>query len=376
MTTPSSIINTRVPEAIRDLPHFDGNPKQLRGFINRVDTAIKYIPNDAESTLNFVVLNAIRSKITDQASEYLDEQNTPLDWTEIKTDLVSRFADKRDEIVLIQDLNRLKQNGDTVENFHFRIKEIKNKLNNLAEDNEQNQEVLNSKIMFYEKLCLNAFLGGLRGPLGGNVYCMQPQTLEEAHKHCSELQKIYNTRNDFDYRNNNRNSYYNNNYSNNNYNNQNLSNKHNNRNNSNNDKYNPNKFNNRGNSNNNYRYNNNYNPNQYSNQNNYNRYDNRNYFSNENQSGNYRQNSNKNVFAPNPNQHSHRITEPMDTSSGNTRLNSTNTRFSNNNSRFQTFNQNRPGFISKDLFNFNDNVTTEVEDENFQERASKHQSDT
>lgn len=359
MTTENLFATTRVPDVIRDLPNFDGNPNHLYGFINRIDTIIKVIPNVSDSALNFVTLNAIRSKIIDQASEYLDEQGTTLDWSSIKSNLLLRYADKRDEMTLVRDLNRLTQNGNTIENFYSKINEMKVKLTNYVKNNELDEKLANSKISFYAELCLNAFLKGIHGPLGGNVYCMQPKTLEEAYKICNEIHENYYS--------NNFNKYNRNNYSNNNYNNRNPNTNYNN--------YNPNRSNGS--------FNNNYNPNRNSNHNNRyfnsNQYDhplNRNYKYNDNQSGSHQQPQNFNS-----NRNRYREMEPMDTSSGNTRINSAstrissgNTRLNNNDKRYRIQNQNRPNFVSEELFNMdnennNDNVTVEIENENFREKS-------
>lgn len=210
-----SVENLKVPDVIRDIPYFDGNPNLLHDFINRVDYIMQFMPIKSNDPQNFVNLNAIRSKIIGSASEFLSQQGCKIDWAPIKTHLLNRYADARDENALMKELFNFKQNSSSLQDYYFKINEILAKLINCL-NNETDELSKITKRKIFQKSCLNVFIRGLYGALGGDVFAMRPDTLECAYKFANELQEFHqprktnnsnnnyqNNNNDFNYRYNN-----------------------------------------------------------------------------------------------------------------------------------------------------------------------------
>ncbi|XP_059221400.1 uncharacterized protein LOC131996010 [Stomoxys calcitrans] len=59
----------RIPDAIKDLPKFDGNQKLLYEFLNNVEEILLYIRGTDNTPYGQILLRAIRNKIEGQANE-------------------------------------------------------------------------------------------------------------------------------------------------------------------------------------------------------------------------------------------------------------------------------------------------------------------
>jgi len=209
MSTPnvSDIFNSlRIPDAVKDLPSFDGNPRTLFEFLDNAEEILSLIPDADGTSYGKLILRAIRNKIIGQANEVLNMYGTSLKWEEIKYNLITHYADKRNESSLIRDLHRIHQlRSETVEQFYAKIIEIFSCLMNNLKVNEKDLNVINSKKVLYEELCLNTFLTGLKDPLGSTIRAMRPKKLNEALKYCLEESNCYYMKNSYNFNLNQRN---------------------------------------------------------------------------------------------------------------------------------------------------------------------------
>lgn len=207
----------RIPDAIKDLPKFDGNSRLLNEFINNVEEILLYIRGTDNSPYGQILLRAIRNKIEGQANEILNMYGTALNWDEIKTNLILHYADKRTETSLIRDLHNTMQLNKTVEGFYSEIVELQSALCNNILLHEPNSNVVKAKKELYADMCLNSFLSGLKEPLGSRIRTMRPDSLATALAFCIKEQNIsyqrqsYQNYNNYQYRSNGANKF-NNNY--------------------------------------------------------------------------------------------------------------------------------------------------------------------
>lgn len=180
----------RVPDAIKDLPKFSGNPKLLFEFLNNVDEIRSLISCTEGTPYGNLLLRSIRNKIEGSANEILNMYGTPLDWATIKQNLIHHYADKRNETSLIRDLHGIKQGNKPVEKFYNEIIEISATMTNYVQIHEQDNNVVKAKQSLYTEMCLNAFLSGLKEPLGATVRAMKPDNLATAFAYCIKEQNI------------------------------------------------------------------------------------------------------------------------------------------------------------------------------------------
>lgn len=147
LTNPISIFdNLRVPEPIRDLPLYDGNPNTLNSFITLVDQILSVIPGSQNSAYVKILNGTIWSKMTGAAAETLVNQGTPIVWEDIKTCLINKFGERRNKALLLRDLHEIKQNNDSIEVFYNKIINMQSKLINHANFNENNVTIRNKEI--------------------------------------------------------------------------------------------------------------------------------------------------------------------------------------------------------------------------------------
>lgn len=83
-----------------------------------------------------VWMQSIRSKITGDADTVLELYGTPLDWDDIKTNLISHYSDKRNEVSLTRDLFQLSQTT-TVVSLYESVRHIISLLVNQLNLNER-----------------------------------------------------------------------------------------------------------------------------------------------------------------------------------------------------------------------------------------------
>lgn len=192
--TPTEVIlkNLQIPQAIRDLITFDGNPIKLHTFIRSVDNILPLLANVAGRPIYDVWMQAIRAKITSDADNVLEIYGVALNWTEIKNVLITHYSDKRDEVSLTRELFKQIQTGST-EEFYGRISQSISLLINLLNLSENNEHVKAAKKQFYQEMGLKVFLGGLKDPYGPTIRAQTPKMLKEALRLCLE-EANYKTR--------------------------------------------------------------------------------------------------------------------------------------------------------------------------------------
>lgn len=190
MNTLDIFNSLRIPDAIKDLPKYDGNPRLLHEFITNVEEILFHIRGADSTPQGLILLRAIRNKIDGQANEVLNTYGTPLNWDDIKTNLISHYSDKRTETSLIRDLHNLRQYDKPVEKFYSQVIEIQSTLTNNVSINESDSNVIKAKRDLFTEMCLNSFLSGLREPMGSTVRAMRPESLAIALDYCIREQNI------------------------------------------------------------------------------------------------------------------------------------------------------------------------------------------
>lgn len=185
----------KIPDCIKDLPAFDGNPLQLYDFINNVELILTQVAGVDGTPQAQMWLRAIRNKITGDASNVLNMYGTGLDWKDIKKALISRYSDKRNETSLIIELNAKRQSSSTVEQFFASITQIFSTMTNYVRLHETDEVQITSKIKLYANLCKDVFLIGLNEPLGLAIRSREPKSLEDAFDLCIKEQNILFARN-------------------------------------------------------------------------------------------------------------------------------------------------------------------------------------
>lgn len=175
-------------KALRLVPEFDGNPNTLTRFIRLCDQLVgTYIRTDANAELNnLALLNGILNKITGNAARTINSNGIPENWIGIRTVLVNNFSDQRDETALYNDLSMQTQGTSSPQEFYDRCQTLFSTLMTYISLHENIPTTIEAKRNLYKKLTMQAFVRGLKEPLGSRIRCMRPDTIEKALEYVQE----------------------------------------------------------------------------------------------------------------------------------------------------------------------------------------------
>lgn len=183
-----------VYKALRPVPEFDGNPHILPRFIRICDQIVIQCVKDEPGyeLSNLCVINGILNKITGPAARTINSNGIPENWIGIRNTLVNNFSDQRDETALYNDLALATQCNDTPQEFYDKCQNLFSTIMSYVSLHETLETTVEAKRILYRKLTLQAFVRGLKDPLGSRIRCMRPETIEKALEFVQdELNVIY-----------------------------------------------------------------------------------------------------------------------------------------------------------------------------------------
>lgn len=169
-------------KALRLLPDFDGNANVLTRFIHLCDRLVgEYIDaNPGNSLVRLCLINGILNKIKGPAALIINSNGISENWSDIKATLINNFADQRDETTLYNDLMLATQNNDTPQEFYDRCVNLFSTIMTYVTLHETIETTVQAKRALYKKLTMQAFVRGLKEPLGSRIRCMRPDSVEKA----------------------------------------------------------------------------------------------------------------------------------------------------------------------------------------------------
>lgn len=180
----------KIPDLIRMVPEFSGNPRDLPRWIDSVEEKLteskKFMPPQDIPQILPIWTGIIRDKIKEKASDALSASHTPLEWDSIKNTLIEYFGDKSSLSTLVSKMTTLKQGGQTVTEFYQTTKSLLAEINAkiLITNNTPNEA---KAIMgTYETLIVNAFVDGLHDATSDLTRSTRPKSLADAYLVASE----------------------------------------------------------------------------------------------------------------------------------------------------------------------------------------------
>lgn len=181
-------------KSLRLVPDFDGNPHILTRFINLCDQLVlTYFSTEPGSELpNQALINGILNKVSGSAARLINSNGIPDNWHGIRSALVNNFADHRDETALYSDLSLETQGSSTPQEFYERCQNLFSTIMTYVSLHERIGTTIEAKRSLYSKLTLQAYLRGLKDPLGSRIRCMRPESMERALEFVQEeLNTLY-----------------------------------------------------------------------------------------------------------------------------------------------------------------------------------------
>lgn len=169
-----------ITKALRLLPDFDGNPNVLTRFVKLCDQLVAECVSRENQFNNLILINGILNKISGPAARLINSNGIPETGAGIRNALVNNFADQRDETSLYNDLALLTQGSSTPQEFYEKCQNLFSTIMTYISLHETVDTTIESKRDLYKKLTLQAFIRGLKDPLGYRIRCMRPETIEKA----------------------------------------------------------------------------------------------------------------------------------------------------------------------------------------------------
>lgn len=175
----------KIPQIVRDLPDFEGNPRNLSQWILDVEDVLELFDDMQDSFQYHLLIKTIRRKIKGEANDALITSNAPMLWESIKEVLVLYYADKRDLMTLDNQLKSLTRGrAESIESYYSRVRELVTLISSaISMDNQwRGHELILMRL--YNQISLDTFIRGLGDPLSRFCKNFRPQSLAQAYSYC------------------------------------------------------------------------------------------------------------------------------------------------------------------------------------------------
>lgn len=184
---------SRLPDCVKELQVFDGNPTQYVSWVHVVEGILKDFEIVKTKPIYRAILQHIRQKVRGSADAALISYNIfDNDWPLIKQCLSLHYADKRDMRTLEHQLNQLSQRNSKLDEFYAAVNHQLSLMINKIKTESFSEETVTALVETYRNRALDVFIRGLNGELARMLIIQKPRTLPEAYSACLEIQNFNN----------------------------------------------------------------------------------------------------------------------------------------------------------------------------------------
>lgn len=182
---------SRLPDSVKELRTFDGNPLQYVSWVHSVEMILKDFEIVKNKPIYRSIMQSIRQKVVGEADAALVSYNIfDSEWKDLKKILSLHYADKRDIQTLEHQLNQLSQGSSKVDEFYSTVNHQLSLIINKLKTENYSEETINALIATHRNRALDIFIRGLIPELSKMVIIQRPRTLPEAYSACLELQNL------------------------------------------------------------------------------------------------------------------------------------------------------------------------------------------
>lgn len=181
------IKQSEIPEIIKSIPKFDGNPKRLHFWISHVKDALSIFQDFKDTPFYRIYLHVIRSKLIGEAANVIWMRNVALDWNEMESTLIECFEDRRSLQTLIFDLDSSRQGHKTLKEFYNEMMELSGFIAQKIKMDPRFAKDAKVVISFVDIVIALFFVKGLNGRISP-IILRNPETLVEAYHAAIEYQ--------------------------------------------------------------------------------------------------------------------------------------------------------------------------------------------
>lgn len=182
---------SQLPDRVKELQPFDGNPTQYVSWIHSVESILADYDIVRTKPIYRAILQSIRQKVRGSADTALVSYNIfDNSWSKIKECLSLHYADKRDIRTLEHQLNQLTQGNSRVDEFYASVNHQFSLIINKIKTENYSTETVEALVETYRNRSLDVFVRGLNGELSRLLIIQRPKTLPEAYSACLEMQNL------------------------------------------------------------------------------------------------------------------------------------------------------------------------------------------
>lgn len=182
---------SRLPDSVKELRTFDGNPTQYISWVHSVETILENFEIVRDKPIFRAIVQSIRQKIVGAADAALVSYNVfDSSWSEMKEVLSLHYADKRDLQTLEHQLNQLTQGSSSVDELYSAVNHQLSLIVNKIKTESYSEETVRALVETYRNRSLDVFIRGLKPDLSRMIIIQRPRTLPEAYSACLELQNV------------------------------------------------------------------------------------------------------------------------------------------------------------------------------------------
>lgn len=187
------IKGSRIPDTIKLIPNYEGDPKTLSSWISSVDTTLNLYATIRNTNIYNIWVAQIRNKIVGEANDALNSSHTPRNWNEIKNTLIEFFGDKRDLSTLNQKISHLCQANKSLEVYYHECTNLLTDITAKINLDPENAGHTDHILRYVRNMIKDAFIDGMNEPYSAYTRNFRPDTLVEAY-HCAKEQISADTR--------------------------------------------------------------------------------------------------------------------------------------------------------------------------------------
>lgn len=177
---------TKIPDAIKSIPSYEGDPKTLSSWIQTVESTLELFIAVQGLPVYPIWVQYIRNKIVGKANETLQSNHVPNDWNEIRDTLITYFGDRRDLSTLILQIPYNKQGQKSLTDFYGEISALAADIHTKIQLDPENNGHVQAIMRILNILIRDSFIDGLNEPYSSYTRNFRPEDLREAYQCAAE----------------------------------------------------------------------------------------------------------------------------------------------------------------------------------------------
>lgn len=188
LTTQQFIEIGKIPDFVKDVKQYNGNPTELINWISDVDAIFRVCRDQNATAIQISVLErTIRRKVGGEAANILNANNIECSWRENQETLILYYRDKRDLKTLDYELTSIKKlPNENLNSYYSRVNELLSYIIAQVQTDQKLSRNAAVHIDFFRDKSLDAFVRGLERTLSILLKSSNPQNLSQAYQFCVE----------------------------------------------------------------------------------------------------------------------------------------------------------------------------------------------